>query len=143
MPRPRYHKITRPSPKVDKFLGALEAAIMEYLWRVEGGTVRDVVEHLERRRPVAYTTVMTVMTRLVEKGLLGRDRVGKTYQYRVVRSREDFLGEVSGQIVDDLLADFGDVAIAQFLSRIERVAPEKLAGLLQLARENQEERDER
>src|SRR5712691_3657779 len=113
MPRPRYHKITRPSPKVDKFLGSLEAEIMEYFWRGGSATVRDVVEHLERTRPVAYTTVMTVMTRLAEKGLLARDLVGNTYHYRTALSREEFLGDVSGRIVDDLLADFGEVAIAQ------------------------------
>jgi predicted transcriptional regulator len=143
MPRPRYHKITRPSPKVDKFLGFLEAEVMEYFWRVGSGTVREVVAYLERSRPVAYTTVMTVMTRLAEKGLLARDLEGKTYHYRAARSREEFLGEVSGRILDDLLADFGEVAIAQFLTRIEHVAPDRLAALLELARKDREETDER
>jgi len=143
VPRPRYHKITRPSPKVSKFLGSLEAEIMEYFWRGGGGTVREVVAHLVQTRPVAYNTVLTVMTRLAEKGLLARDPEGKTYRYRADRSRADFLGEVSGQIVDDLLADFGEVAIAQFLTRIDRVAPEKLAALLELARQDRETTDER
>jgi predicted transcriptional regulator len=143
MPRPRYHTLTRPSPKVDKFLGPLEAEIMEHLWRVGGATVREVVAHLETTRPVAYNTILTVMTRLAEKGLLARDAEGKTYRYRAAQSRADFLGGVSGQIVDDLLADFGEVAIAQFLARIERVAPERLAALLDLAREDRTATDER
>ena len=143
VPKPRYHKITRPSPKVDKFLGPLEAQVMAYFWNTESGTVRDVVEHLVRIHPVAYNTVLTVMTRLAEKGLLARAPHGKTYSYHAARSRVEFLGEMSGQIVDELLTDFGEVAITQFLTRMERVAPEKLAALLKLARERTEDADER
>lgn len=142
MPRPRYHKITRPSPKVDKFLGSLETEIMEFFWRGGSGTVRDVVAYVERSRSIAYTTVMTVMTRLAEKGLLARALEGNSYRYRAARSREEFLGDVSGQILDDLLADFGEVAIAQFLSRIEDVAPDRLAALIALARKDREGADD-
>lgn len=56
MSKPRYHKITRPSPKVDKFLGSLEARVMDYFWRTRSGTVRDLVEHLECTHQVAYNT---------------------------------------------------------------------------------------
>lgn len=87
MPRPQYHKITRPSPKVDKFLGTLEAPVMEYIWRTGSATVRDAAVHLKPTRPVAYNTVLTVMTRLTEKGLLARELEGKTYHYRAARSR--------------------------------------------------------
>lgn len=143
MRRPAYHRILHQSPKVEKFLGALEARVMEYVWRTGDATVREVAAHLERVHPVAYNTVLTVMTRLTDKGLLRREREDRTYRYRPARSREAFLGELSGQIVDDLLADFGEVAIAQFLTRIEQVAPEKLAALLSLAREATGDSDER
>jgi predicted transcriptional regulator len=143
VPRPRYHKLSRPSPKVERYLGSLESQVMAYFWRTSSGTVRDVVAHLERTHPVAYNTVLTVMTRLTDKGLLTRELEDRTYRYHAARSREEFLGEISGQIVDDLLADFGDVAIAQFLTRMEQVAPEKLAALLALARERTEDADER
>ena len=83
------------------------------------------------------------MTRLTEKGLLARALEDRTCRFRAARSREEFLGEMSGQIVDDLLADFGDVAIAQFLTRMEQVAPDKLAALLKLARERADDADER
>lgn len=143
VPKPRYHKITRPSPKVEKFLGALEARVMEYVWRTGTATVRDVVAYLAPSHPIAYNTVQTVMTRLVGKGLLTREREDRTYRYRAARSRAEFLGEMSGQIVDELLADFGDVAIAQFLDRMEEVAPDKLAALLKLAQKRTEPPDER
>jgi len=110
--RPKYHKVTRPSPKVEKFLGSLEAQVMDYFWQSESGTMRDLVEHLERTHPAAYTTAQTVVTRLVAKGLLPCTADGKPHHFRAARSRDAFLGSMSGRIVDDLLADVGDLTLA-------------------------------
>lgn len=122
----------------ETLLGTLEVRIMDILWNRNGHgttTVREVVTRLNegQQRPVAYTTVMTVMTRLVEKGLLKRTLVGKTHHYEPALSREQFLRRFSGDIVEALVADFGDVAIAQFMEEIERLAPEKIEQLRRLA----------
>jgi predicted transcriptional regulator len=135
--KPLYHKITRPAPKVDKYLGELEAAIMTFLWARGAATVREVVEALAARRPIAYTTVMTVMQRLVAKGLLARSAAGRRHVYRPAVSRAAFLGAVSGRIVQELVADFGDVALAQFLRALDDVDPERLAALRRLAAEEE------
>lgn len=129
MRRPSYHLLTKTSPRVEKFLGALESQIMEELWRRGEGTVRDVTEAIAARRPVAYTTVMTVMTRLAEKGLLRRFGDKRQFVYAPAMDRETLLRHVSARIVDDLVADFGEVAIAQFLKAIDRVDPQRLAAL--------------
>jgi len=135
MPTPRrtYHKIIRPSPKVEKFLGELEAEVMEILWAEREFTVREVRERL--RRPLAYTTVMTVMGRLVEKGLLRRVRDGGSYRYRAATSRDEFLRATSQRIIDELMADLGEVAIAQLVSTLQGLDPERLAELARLAGE--------
>lgn len=133
MARPLYHKITRPAPRVEKYLGELEAEIMAILWARGEATVHDVVAALADRHPVAYTTAMTVMSRLVEKGLLTRALQGRSYVYRPAMSREEFFAWVSGRIVQDLIADFGDVAIAQFLQAIETIDPARLQALRRLA----------
>jgi predicted transcriptional regulator len=73
MPEKHYFRIVRRSGKgAEKLLGDLELAIMREAWGRETVTVRDVLEALNRKRklPLAYTTVMTVMSRLAEKGLL-------------------------------------------------------------------------
>lgn len=132
MPRPLYHKITRPAPKVDKYLGELETAIMSILWERSEATVHEVVSALEPHHPVAYTTAMTVMRRLVDKGLLTRTLQGRSYTYRPALSREQFLTRVSSRIVRDLVSDFGEVAIAQFLRVIDEVEPERLRALRQM-----------
>lgn len=134
-----YRKATSPAAQqIQKLLGELEAQVMDVLWEGGGTVVRDVVTKLneERQRPVAYTTVMTIMTRLVDKGLLKRRLVGKTHHYEPAESREQFLRRSSGEVVKALVADFGDVAMAQFLAEIERLDPEKVERLRRLTRED-------
>ena len=62
---------------VERYLGSLEAEIMRVLWDKPRLPVRSVVELLPGRRARAYTTVMTVMNRLFEKGLLQREAAGR------------------------------------------------------------------
>src|SRR5579875_1376567 len=112
-----------------KYLGELQARIMEIVWSSGPVTVRDVLEDLAAERDLAYTTVMTVMTRLWEGGTLLRERVGKTYVYRAAGSREEFRASISGAIVQDLVADFGEMALAQFADALERADPARLARL--------------
>ena len=115
----------------ERLLGDLESDIMEIVWERGRVSVRQVLEVLTAERPgsVAYTTVMTVMQRLAEKGLLGRERAGNTDHYAARQSREAFFAESSGQIVRALVEDFGDIAIAQFLAEIERIDPARLRRL--------------
>ncbi len=119
-----------------KLLGSLELEVMEFMWPGGEATVRQVTKAIDRKRPIAYTTVMTVMGHLVDKGLLARAREGKRYRYRLARSREEFLHETSKNMIRTLLDDFGDLAIAGFLGEINKIDAdrlEKLRGLLQEA----------
>ncbi len=58
-----------------KLLGSLELQVMEFMWQAGEATVQQVVKTINRRRPIAYTTVMTVMGHLVDEGLLARAMV--------------------------------------------------------------------
>ena len=97
------------------------------------GSVRDVLETLNEHRAadrqLAYTTVMTVMARLAEKGLLKRRRVGKAHEYEASDTREGFLARASQDIARRMVEDFGEAAVSGFLSVLEDVAPERLARL--------------
>lgn len=114
-------------------LGPLENEVMEVMWEMDQATVRDVVDRLRQRRTIAYTTVMTIMNNLVAKGLLNRLPQGKAYLYRVALSREAFLRRATEEAVSDVLARFGDLAIARFLEVAARLPPEDLKRLKQLA----------
>lgn len=83
--------------------GTLEAAIMDVLWsRPPSGpavTVRDVLEALRHDRPLAYTTVMTVLANLHRKGWLRRERDGRAWRYTPVTSRDANTAEMMSQLV--------------------------------------------
>ena len=127
--RPPMHQ--EPEPQ----LGELEAAIMQIIWSQDEVTVRSVWQTLQPRRPLAYTTVMTVMSRLAQKGILSARKQGKTYYYKASASPQQFVEQQAQRAVQDVIDDFGEIAIAQFLRAIARVDAERLAALRKLVKE--------
>ena len=77
-----------------------ELAIMKVVWRLEKATVRDVYDALRAKRSVAYTTVMTMMKILEEKGYLLKTRVERAYVYRPARPRTQVVGAMVRDFVD-------------------------------------------
>ena len=89
---------------------------MAVLWQT--GTplpVREVAAELNAGRdaPLAYTTVMTVMSRLAGKGILARSRSGRRFVYAPVAA------DTAEIAVRGVLAEFGDAALARFVERAE------------------------
>lgn len=124
--------------KVGKVLGELESGVMEIIWQSKGPiSVRIVTQSLQKKRQIAYTTVMTIMGRLVEKGLLKRQESGKAYIYQPVYSKDRFLTRVSRQIIKNFIANFGDTAIAHFAEEVNRLTPNKRKELKKLLKEAQ------
>lgn len=103
-----------------KLLGDLEAEIMEVVWKNSQASVRDVLLKLEKNKKLAYTTVMTVMSRLCEKGILNRkmDKSG-TFVYAPTKDKESFYQNASGKLIKGFLKEYGDVAVAHFFDFIE------------------------
>jgi BlaI family penicillinase repressor len=66
----------------------LELACLKALWSLQEGKVRAVQEVVARSRPLAYTTIMTVLDRLVRKGKLTRRKVGRAFVYFPEASRD-------------------------------------------------------
>src|SRR3989344_473817 len=69
-------------------LGPLEQEIMGCLWKEKNVSVSDVHKCLQKKRKIAYTTIMTIMTRLTEKGFLTRKMKGKAYVYSPKKTKE-------------------------------------------------------
>jgi predicted transcriptional regulator len=100
-------------------LGPLEAEVMEVAWNDGEVTVRDVHEALNRSRPVAYTTVMTTMGRLADKGLLRRVEDQRAHRFTPLLSREQYADSTVKSVVDWLVSQFRDPAVAYFIDRVE------------------------
>lgn len=126
---------TRLWPKqkgLTRVLGELETEIMEITWGKGRATVRNVYEELLSQREIAYTTVMTIMTRLADKGLLTKEKEGQAYIYTPVCSQEEFTQTLVGEIIDGLLADYEEEAFAHFLGRLKDEDENKLEELAEL-----------
>jgi predicted transcriptional regulator len=116
-------------------LHELESEIMEEMWGRPEATVRDVQVALNARgeKTRAYTTLLTVMTRLDGKGLLNRRREGRFDVYAPAISREDYLAARAEASVEALVEDFGDLALAHFARHINGLDPQRLETLRRLA----------
>ena len=86
-----------------RIFGSLEAQVMPIMWRREPATVKQVHREIVDWRDIAYTTVMTTMERLTEKGVLNRRREGLAYMYTLARSREDYALLAVRQIIDEVV----------------------------------------
>ncbi|MEL4356753.1 MULTISPECIES: BlaI/MecI/CopY family transcriptional regulator [unclassified Luteococcus] len=73
-------------------LGELETRIMENLWQQgKPASVREIHENLLNEKPLAYTTVMTVLDRLAKKGVVHRERSGRAWLYTPARTRAELV----------------------------------------------------
>jgi len=66
----------------------LELLCLNALWTLGEGNVKDVLQIVIRTRPLAYTTIMTVLDRLVRKGKVSRHKVGRAFVYTPEASRD-------------------------------------------------------
>lgn len=122
----------RFSPAKDglvKVLGPLETEIMQILWESERSTVKQVHRRLSQQREIAYTTVMTTMSRLAEKGILNRQREGLAYVYTPAISESEFVQLVVQQVLDGLLNDFRTLTIEYMVDYLARNNPAELRRL--------------
>jgi BlaI family penicillinase repressor len=77
-----------------------ELAIMKVIWSRDTATVREVYETLREERPIAYTTVMTMMNILEEKKYLKKSRLDRAFVYKPTHSRQQVVGQMVKDFVD-------------------------------------------
>ncbi|MDI6815843.1 MAG: BlaI/MecI/CopY family transcriptional regulator [Actinomycetota bacterium] len=104
---------TKETPALaDIGLGELEAAVMKIIWEKNINTVKDVFIELYPKKRLAYTTIMTVMRRLAEKGVLEQDRTAKTYYYKAKVGQEEMAESMINSVVNKVLGNVSaDVVI--------------------------------
>jgi predicted transcriptional regulator len=73
---------------------------MKEVWRLDKATVRDVYEALREKRNIAYTTVMTMMKILEDKGYLKKSQSDRAYVYRPAKPRQQVVGAMVRDFVD-------------------------------------------
>jgi len=132
----------RPGKKgLELRLHELEAAIMDVVWskKFKSFSVSDVLSVLEQQRDIAYTTVMTTVARLHDKGLLDRQRDGKRYLYSPKLTREQFLEATAREVLDKAVG--GHQAMAMLVEKVSVASTRELDELEALIRRRREELD--
>lgn len=93
----------------------LEMLCLKALWSLDGGNVKAVQQIVARSRPLAYTTIMTVLERLVRKGKLTRRKVGRAFVYTPQASRDAMRRAAIRELVDGFF-DGSEEELARFLA---------------------------
>ena len=115
---------------------------MEAVWDRGDASVREVHEVLLADRELAYTTVMTVMSRLADKGVLQREKRGRAYVYRAAQGNPSgFMQRQAHLKVRALLDQFGDVAVAAFVGELQEGDAERMRALESLIHGDEEPDD--
>lgn len=116
-----------------KVLGELETEIMEIVWHQKGAvSVKNITDVLEKRRQIAYTTVMTIMSRLVNKGVLTRRLSGSSYLYKPKVTKEQFVAKAVHGIFSSAVSTLGEEVLTHFVKEINKINPRKRRELLKI-----------
>ena len=122
-------KFNKNESGLNRFFGPLEAKIMDILWNDVEMTIKDVQQVLDREKVTNFNTVMTVMNRLVEKGILQKRTEGRSSLYKPVLSRDQFLHTQSKEMTNELMDEFGTVVVSHMLDALEDVDDDLVAKL--------------
>jgi len=129
---------------IHQVLGDLESGIMETLWiSVNGLTGRQLCESLQKKKHLAYTTVLTVIDRLVNKGLIKKGKnPDNAYLYTAAIDKEKFTKEISDAVVKGLMEFSGKSALAAFVNVLELEDPDTIWKLEKLLKERKKRTNE-
>ncbi|CAN7753991.1 BlaI/MecI/CopY family transcriptional regulator [Paenibacillus sp. LjRoot153] len=117
---------------LNRFFGPLESKIMEILWTSPSEmTIKDVQQKLDEDKAINFNTVMTVMNRLVDKKILQKRSVARSFHYKPVVPIEEFMDTQSKELTYDLIEQFGSMAVTHMVDALDKVDPELLDQLEQ------------
>ena len=116
-----------------------ELQIMKIVWELGAATVKDVCDSISKRKATAYTTILTLMGILEEKGALSHSRSGRAYVYKPLLTRQ----QATNNQIQDVLVRFFDGKAEKLMADLlehEIKAPEQLSALRDLLEARQEHR---
>lgn len=117
-----------------KVLGDLEALVLRVVWDLDRpASARDVHEHVIRRHDVQLPTVITILNRLVTKGVLRRAKRGDLYHYESVCDEAEFTARAARHLVEGVLALDPDVIAASLVDVLAERDPQQLLALGRMA----------
>lgn len=130
LPRAFTDRVARPHGRPEEwFLGTLQTRVFRVLTKRGPSSVREVGAALRKPQPLAYTTVMTVLGALHDKGILMRTKEGRGFVYEARYTEAQLRDRMAKHLIDGLVDDFGDVALVHFASALDGVDRRRLQKL--------------
>jgi predicted transcriptional regulator len=111
-----------------KRLTPLEALIMDCVWNKSEATVREVQEALQREKPMAYNTVLTMMRILRDKGFLASERDGRVDVYRPLVEREQVAKRSLNDVLQNFFSGSAHALVSQLLDS-EELDPDEMRAI--------------
>ena len=112
-------------------IGDAEYAVMDVLWREAPLTAAEVAERVPDERGWSVSTVKTMLSRLLAKGVLAYEEDGRRYLYRPAVSREDYIDQESGRLLDRMFGGRLTPLVAHLAGR-DRLSPRDIEEIEQL-----------
>ncbi len=116
-------------------LGPLERRIMEVLWAKGSASAREILDALNQgaERPLAYTTVTTILVRLSEKRHVMREPRGRQFSYTAAHGRAELADAAGRRDLERLIVRYGAPAVARFAENLAGEHPDLLRRLREIA----------
>lgn len=112
-------------------LGETEMEVLQHVWQLKKATVAHVHERILKTRKVAYTTIMTVMKKLSDKGYLSYEKDGATYVYEAARTQEDVQQSLLTNLLDKAF-NGSSIALIQTLVKKEELSEKEREDIAKL-----------
>ena len=140
---PRLQDTVRLSAEgLAKVLGDLESRVLRAVWALAKPVPARVVhEAIERSHPISSLTTITVLNKLVQKGILARAKHDDLFHYWARMSEAEFMAHASRRVVEGILSFGPDAVAASFVDVLAEQDPERLAELGRLIRRKLRESD--
>ena len=103
---------------------AVELEILAVLWQRGASTVREIMEQLDEEKPRAYTSVLTMLNVMLEKGLVDREPDGRAHRYRASQPQEATLAEIAQDVLARAFSGSASSLISHALAKAKPTASE-------------------
>lgn len=111
-------------------LAKREEQIMQALWKLQKGFVKEIIEELPDPKP-HYNSVSTMVRILADKGFVAHEAFGKTHRYYPLISKEDYQKTAVGDVLDKYFDNSPSKMVAYFAEK-EKISEDELKQILKM-----------
>lgn len=119
--------------------GELELKVLNIVRQLKRATVREVYEQLGSKG--SYTTIMTVMSRMAEKGELAREKEGKQYVYQILSQSSSPSKSILHRIQEKIFGGRSSALVSYLLNSDQKISDQELSEIEELIRKKRHEKD--